>query len=75
MRKEVGRKWYKLIGLISSYSHCIVLLPRKNMRIVITLAEEVKLTMVEKQRGTEKRSRRKHDETLHKKRRQKYLRW
>ncbi len=33
------------------------------MRIGITLAEEVKLTMVEKQRGTEKRSRRKHDET------------
>ncbi len=37
MRKEVGRKWYQSIDLISSYS-CVVL----------TLAGEIKLKMVEK---------------------------
>ncbi len=37
MRKEVGRKWYQSIGLISSYS-CVV----------PTLAEEIKLKIVAK---------------------------
>jgi hypothetical protein len=50
MRKEVGRKWYQSIDLISSYS-CVV----------PTFAEEIKLKMVEKKhRGTENRGKRKN---------------
>jgi hypothetical protein len=53
MRKEMGRKWYQSIDLISSYS-CVV----------PTFAEEIKLKMVEKKhRGTENRGRRKDYET------------